>query len=169
MEMGYKAVINGSTCLCFLSVVPAALKIIEDEVRSPKAVSRSSLVGGQERAAEPGAVTVTVADTGRWQMLSSRPGYLVLGANFLRGLGTGTCRGAVGSPGLGEWDPGTKSEPPLRFTSGAALLLLPLLGRQPLTQTVVRPFGSICGSCLQLPVLRCVPWQKYLKAFSGPS
>lgn len=82
MGMGYKAVINGSTCLCFLSAVPAALKIIEDEVRSPKAVSRPSLVGGQERAAQPGAVAV--ADTGRWQMLSSRPGYLVLGANFLR-------------------------------------------------------------------------------------
>ena len=36
--------------LLFLSVVPAALKVIEDEVRSPKAVNLPRLVGGEGRA-----------------------------------------------------------------------------------------------------------------------
>lgn len=62
--------------LLFLSVVPAALKIIEDEVRSPKAVSRPRLVGGQE-----GPLGQAQGAGGRWQLLSSRPGYLVLGAS----------------------------------------------------------------------------------------
>lgn len=64
-----------------LSVVPAALEIIEDEVRSPKAVSRPRLVGGQEGGRwDRRRRRRRRSRRCSWQLLSSWPGYLVLGA-----------------------------------------------------------------------------------------
>lgn len=108
MGVGYRAVIIGSAflgicfaaaLLLFLSVVPAALKIIEDEVRRPKAVSPPKLVGGQEgpwgRRSGSRRLRCGCGLPGRWAAAVVMGWVPGIGGEFLCGIGTSTCSGRL--------------------------------------------------------------------------